>query len=240
MEVFWQAIKEAVSLLLRGDPYVYEVMWMSMRVAGVATALGMVVGVPLGAWLGMRKFPGWGVAATLVNVGMMLPPVAVGLFVFMLLCRQGLFGSLNLLYSVPAMTIAEFFIAAPVIAAITMSGVGSIPKEVRLQALGLGASRWQSTWLVLREARVTLLSGVVAGFGAAVSEVGAVMMVGGNLSSGGHNLTGTMTTAIMALVRQGEYARAMAFALILMFLAFVITLLLTYLQRGIRGRWLQP
>ena len=137
------------------------------------------------------------------------------------------------------MIIAEFFIAAPVIAAITMGGVASVPKEVRLQALGLGASRWQSTWLVIREARVTILSAIVAGFGAAISEVGAVMMVGGNLSIGGHNLTGTMTTATMALVRQGDYATAMAFGLILLLLAFVITFVLTRTQQGIRRRWLQ-
>jgi tungstate transport system permease protein len=137
------------------------------------------------------------------------------------------------------MVIAEFFIAAPVIAAITMGGVASVPKEVRLQAMGLGASRWQSTWLVLREARVTIISAIVAGFGAAVSEVGAVMMVGGNLSIAGHNETGTMTTATMMLVRQGNYATAMAFGLILILLAFVITYLLTRTQQGVKRRWLQ-
>ena len=239
MGIFWDAIKEAVSLLVHGDSYVYQVMWMSLQVAGISTILGMIVGIPIGTWLAMKKFWGWGTAATVLNVGMMLPPVAIGLFVFLLLSRQGPLGSLGLLYSRTAMIIAEFFIAAPVIGAITMSGVASVPKEVRLQALGLGASRWQSTWLVIREARVTLLSAIVAGFGAAVSEVGAVMMVGGNLSTGGENLTGTMTTATMALVRQGEYARAMAFGLILLLLAFVITFVLTRTQQGIKRRWLQ-
>src|SRR4030067_2893294 len=115
-----------------------------------------------------------------------------------------------------------------------MGGVASVPKGRRGQAAGVGASRWQTTWLVLREARVTMLSSIVAGFGAAISEVGAVMMVGGNLSSGGHNMTGTMTTATMALVRQGEYARAMAFAIILLILALVITFILPRTQQGIR------
>lgn len=239
MALFWDALKQAVTLLIHGDSYVYEVMWMSLQVAGVATVLGMIVGVPLGTWLALKKFRGWGIAATVLNVGMMLPPVAVGLFVFLLFSRQGPLGSLSLLYSVPAMIIAQFLIAAPVIGAITMSGVASVPREVRLQALGLGASRRQSIWLVVREARVTLLAAIVAGFGAAVSEVGAVMMVGGNLSSGGHNLTGTMTTATMTLVRQGEYARAMAFAIILLVLAFVITFLLTRTQQGVKRRWLQ-
>jgi len=237
--IFWDSTKQAVVLLFTGDAYVFEVMWMSVQVAGFATLLGMVVGIPIGAWLALKRFWGWSTAATILNVGLMLPPVVIGLFVFLLLSRQGPFGSLGLLYSPTAMIIAEFFIAAPVIAAITMGGVASVPKEVRLQAMGLGASRWQTTWLVVREARVTLLAGIVAGFGAAISEVGAVMMVGGNISIGGHNLTGTMTTATMAEVRQGEYATAMAFGLILLLLAFVITFLLTRTQQGIRRRWLQ-
>ena len=239
MTVFWDAIRQALALLVSGDAYVYEVMWMSLRVAGTATLAGMAIGIPVGSWLALRRFWGWGAAATVLNVGLMLPPVVVGLFVFLLLSRQGPLGSLGLLYSPTAMIIAEFFIASPVIAAITMGGVGSVPKEVRLQAMGLGASRWQTTWLVIREARVTLLSGILAGFGAAISEVGAVMMVGGNLSVNGHNMTGTMTTATMALVRQGNYAAAVAFGLILLFLAFVITFVLTRTQQGIRRRWLQ-
>jgi tungstate transport system permease protein len=103
----------------------------------------------------------------------------------------------------------------------------------------LGASRWQSVWLVVREARVVIISAIVAGFGAAISEVGAVMMVGGNLSIAGHNQTGTMTTATMALVREGDYAGAMAFGIILIVLAFLITFLLTRTQQGLRRRWLQ-
>lgn len=239
MGVFWDATRQAVSLLVHGDSYVYQVMWMSIRVAGVATILGMIVGIPLGTWLALKRFWGWGTAATVLNVGLMLPPVVVGLFVFLLLSRQGPFGSLSLLYTPSAMIAAEFFIAAPVIAAITMGGVASVPREVRLQAMGLGASRWQSVWLVIREARVTIISSVVAGFGAAVSEVGAVMMVGGNLSIAGENQTGTMTTATMALVRQGDYAGAMAFGIILIVLAFVITFVLTRTQQGLRRRWLQ-
>lgn len=239
MGVLWDAIRQAVSLLVGGDRYVYEVMWMSVRVAGTATLAGMVIGIPIGSWLALRRFGGWGAAATVLNLGLMVPPVVVGLFVFLLLSRQGLLGSLGLLYSPTAMMIAEFFIAAPVIAAITMGGVGSVPKEVRLQAMGLGASRWQASRLVLREARVTLLSGILAGFGAAISEVGAVQMVGGNLSVNGHNMTGTMTTATMAQVRQGNYSMAAAFGLILLFLALVVTFVLTRTQQGMRRRWLQ-
>lgn len=239
MEVFWEAIRQAVNLIVHGNSYVFQVMWMSLRVAGLATISGMIVGIPLGTWLALKKFWGWSAAAAMLNVGMMLPPVVVGLFVFLLLSRQGPLGSMDLLYTPTAMTIAEFFIAAPVIAALTMSGVASVPKEVRLQALGLGASRRQSIWIVLREARVTIIASIVGGFGAAISEVGAVTMVGGNLSVDGHNMTGTMTTATMALVRQGDYSLAMAFSIILLVLAFAITFILTRTQQGFRRRWLQ-
>src|SRR3990172_1309088 len=143
MGVFWDSIREAMRLLVSGDSFVLQVMWMSLRVAGTATILGMIVGIPIGSWLAIKKFWGWGAAATILNVGLMLPPVAVGLFVFLLLSRQGPLGSFSLLYTPTAMIIAEFFIAGPVIAAITMGGVGSVPKEVWLQAMGLGASRRQ-------------------------------------------------------------------------------------------------
>jgi tungstate transport system permease protein len=237
--LFGESIKQAFHLLFSGDRYLYELMLMSLEVAGIATVIGLIIGIPVGACLGLKKFWGWGAAAAILNTGLMLPPVVVGLFVFMLLSRQGPLGSMGLLYSRGAMVIAETIIAAPVIAALTMGAVGSVPKEVRLQALGLGASRRQAIWLVLREARVTLVAGVVAGFGAAISEVGAVMMVGGNLSIAGHNQTGTMTTGIMQLVRQGDYATAMALGIVLLIVAFIITFILTKTQRGIRRRWLQ-
>src|SRR3972149_3036123 len=107
--VFWDAIKQAFSLLISGDSYVLEVMWMSLRVAGTATLLGMVVGIPVGAWLALRRFWGWGAAATVLNVGLMLPPVVVGLFVFLLLSRQGPLGSFSLLYSYGGLGLGEFF-----------------------------------------------------------------------------------------------------------------------------------
>ena len=137
------------------------------------------------------------------------------------------------------MIIAQLIIAAPVIGAITMGGVGSVPRDMRIQALGLGASRWQSTWLVIREARVTLMAAIVTGFGAAISEVGAVMMVGGNIATTSSNETRVMTTAIVQETRMGNYERAMAFGLILVLVAFMIMLVATRPQQGARGRWLQ-
>ena len=239
MGLFWEAIKQSLHLIFSGDRYVFQVMLMSLRVSGLATLISLFIGVPVGTWLGLKRFRGWTAAAAVINTGLLLPPVVVGLFVYMLLSRAGPLGSLGWLYSVPAMTLADTLIIAPVIAAITMAAVGSVSKDVRLQALGLGASRWQTTWLVLREARVSLMAGVVAGFGAGISEVGAVQMVGGNLSIAGHNQTGTMTTAIMQLVGQGQFATAMALGIILIVLSFIITIILTRTQQGFRHRWLQ-
>ena len=239
MGIFWESIKQAVHLLLSGDPFVYQVLFMSLRVSGIATVIGMIIGIPAGTFLALRHFIGWGTVTAVLYTGLSLPPVVVGLFVYMLLSRQGPLGSLDYLYTVQAMIIAEVIITTPVIGAITMAAVGSVPKDFRLQALGLGASRGQAVWLVLKEARVSVFSAIVAGFGAAISEVGAVMMVGGNLSIAGHNQTATMTTAIISLARMGDYSTAMAVGLILLGLAFVITLILIRTQFGLRNQWLQ-
>jgi tungstate transport system permease protein len=235
----WDAIVEAVKLLVSMNGYVISVLLMSLKTSGIALAIGSIIGIPLGAWLGLSRFPGRNVLAAVVNTGLALPPVVVGLFVYMLLSRRGPLGSLELLFTVPAMVIAQTIIAAPVIAAISMAAIGSVPRDMRTQALGLGASRWQTTWMVLREARVSLVAAVVTGFGAVISEVGAVMMVGGNIATTASNETRVMTTAIVQETRMGNYERASAFGLILVLVAFVIMLVATRLQQGARGRWLQ-
>ncbi len=239
MGLIWDSIVEALKLLFSMNEYVVSVLTMSLRTSGIALLLGTIIGVPIGSWLGLSRFRGRSVLAAGVNTGLALPPVVVGLVVYMLLSRRGPLGSLGLLYSVPAMIMAQTIICAPVIAAISMAAVGSVPRDVRTQALGLGASRWQTTWVTLREARVSLMAAVVTGFGAVISEVGAVMMVGGNIATTVSNETRVMTTAIVQETRMGNFEKAMAFGLILVFVAFVIMLVATRLQQGARGRWLQ-
>jgi tungstate transport system permease protein len=163
----------------------------------------------------------------------------MGLIFFMLFSRNGPFGELRLLYSVPAMVITQIFIAFPYVAAVAISATASVPRELRLQALGVGASRLQSVWLVIREARVSLMVAVIAGFGSVVSEVGAVLMVGGGIVSGGRNETRTLTVAIVQETRQGNFETAMAFGIILIAIAFTLNAVLTRLQQGAGGRWLQ-
>jgi len=228
MDVFLDAIRQAVQLLLSGDPYLWQIIGRSLQVSGLAVLLGLLAGIPLGTWLGLARFPGRGVAVALVNTGLALPPVVVGLFVYVILSRQGPLGSLGWLYTPSAMVSAQFVLAAPYVAAITLAAVQSVPPELRLQARALGASRWQALLLHLREARLSLMAAVAAGFGAVISEVGAVIMVGGNV----HGETRVITTAIVLETRRGQFATAMALGLILLAIAFTANAFITRVQQA--------
>lgn len=228
MDLFLRSISEAVRLLLSGDPYLWQIVARSLQVSGLAVLLGLLGGIPLGTWLGLARFPGRGLAVALVNTGLSLPPVVVGLFVYVLLSRQGPLGAVGWLYTPQAMIAAQFVLAAPYVAAITLAAVQSVPPELRLQARALGASRWRALLLHLREARLSLAAAVAAGFGAVISEVGAVMMVGGNV----HGETRVITTAIVLETRRGRFATAMALGLILLVIAFAANALITRLQQA--------
>lgn len=228
MDLFFDAIREALRLLLSGDPYLWRVIARSLQVSGLAVLFGLLAGIPLGTWLGLSRFPGRGLAVALVNTGLALPPVVVGLFVYLFLSRQGPLGALGWLYTPSAMVGAQFLLAAPYVAAISLAAVGSVPPELRLQARALGASRWQALLLHLREARLSLMAAVAAGFGAVISEVGAVMMVGGNVSGE----TRVITTAIVLETRRGRFATAMALGLILLVIAFTANAFITRIQQA--------
>ena len=187
----------------------------------------MVVGVPLGVWLGIRRFLGRGLLVTLVNTGMGLPPVVVGLFVFLLLARSGPLGGFELLYTPTAMVIAQVIIATPLVIGVTLAAIQGLDERLRLQILSLGASPLQYFWKLVIEARLSLLAALAAGFGSIISEVGAVMMVGGNL----RGETRVMTTAIVLETRQGDFSMAIALSLILLLLALLINWLFTWLQQ---------
>jgi tungstate transport system permease protein len=238
MQQFWNAILEAIDLLRTLNDYVLQVVGLSLQVSGTAVLIGLVIGIPLGLLLGLGRFRGRSLLVALVNTGLGLPPVLVGLFVLMMLSRRGPLGFLGILYSPPAMVIAQVILATPYIAAITMSSVGALPREARLQALGLGASRVQSILLVVKETRLGVMTAVIAGFGAVISEVGAVMMVGGNIANTDGNKTRVLTTAIVQEARMGHFGTAMALGLILLAIAFTMMLLLSRAQEGSRGRWM--
>ncbi len=228
------SLREAVSLLVHGNRYILDIVWLSLRVSGIAVLVGVLVGMPFGTWLGLARFPGRRILIALVHTGFALPPVVVGLFVYLLLSRSGPAGNLNMLFTPAAMVIAQGLLAAPYVAGISLAAVQAVSPDVRLQARALGASRTRALLTHLAEARLGLAAAVVAGFGAVISEVGAVMMVGGNILGE----TRVMTTAIVLETRRGNFGTAMALGLLLLSLALVVNLALTRAQQGrSRAAW---
>ncbi len=228
MEPIVEGFVEAGRLLASGASAVYEIIFLSLRVSALAVAIAMLVGIPLGYVLGVGRFKGRSVALILVNTGMGLPPVVAGLLVYMFLSRSGPLGDLRLLFTVPAMIIAQVLIATPLVTGVTAAAIGSVPLELRLQARSLGASWLQESWLTVKEARRGVMAAVVAGFGGIISEVGAVMIVGGNIE----HSTRVMTTAIVLEARKGNFGTALALGLILIGIAFAINGMLTGLQQS--------
>jgi len=230
MELIWQGIGEAVRLILAGDPAVLQITWLSLKVSGGATLLSLLLGIPAGVALALTRFRGRSLLLALVNTGMGLPPVVVGLFISILLWRRGPLGALELLYTPTAIVVAQLIIAAPIVTGLTIAAMQQLNPKLRLQLLALGASRMQLLWLLMREARLPLLAAVMAGFGGVISEVGASMMVGGNLL----NQTRVLTTATVLETGKGNFDVAIALSLILLAMVFAVNYLLTWIQQ--RGR----
>jgi len=232
METIWQGILQAFALLLQGDAEVLEITVLSLRVSGVATGISLMLGLPMGTWLALGRFRGRDFLLSLINTGMALPPVVVGLWVSIFLWRSGPLGALRLIYTPTAIIIAQTIIAAPVVTGLTVAALQQVNPNLRLQLLGLGASRLQMVLALWREARLPLLAALMAGFGSVISEVGASMMVGGNI----RHQTRVLTTATVLETGKGEFAMAIALGLILLLLAYLVNLALTWIQqRGARA-----
>ena len=227
MDLIWQGMVQAFWLLVTGDPEVWRVTLLSFQVSGSATLLSLVIGIPLGTVLALTRFPGRQLVVSLVNTGMGMPPVVAGLFVMIMLWRNGPFGYFHLLFTTTAMVIAQTVIAAPMVTGITLVAIGSLNPKLRLQILALGATRWQMLWLLMREARLPLLAAIMAGFGAVISEVGASMMVGGNILG----QTRVLTTATVMESSKGNFDVAIALSIILMLMVYGVNLVLTYVQQ---------
>lgn len=208
------------------DPALLDIIALTLRVTGLALLIATVAGVPAGALIGMTRFPGRRLVALLLYTGMGLPPVVVGLFVYMALTRNGVFGDLGWLFTPRAMVAAQTVIAFPLVAGLTMSAVEAVDRDMRLQIRALGATRWQLGWTVLREARIGVTAAIVAAFGGIISEVGAVMLVGGNIDG----QTRVLTTAIVLFTRQGDFALAMVLGVVLIALTLVANAVLIQLQ----------
>ncbi len=231
MEAIRDGLIEALRLIGRGDGELFSIAARSLLVSGSATALAMLVGVPLGYLLGRARFPARTIILAGVSTGMGMPPVVAGLVIWLLLVRSGPFGGFELIYTKQAMIIAQFLIATPLVIAFTAASIQALPARLPDLLAVLGAGRLHTLWLLAREARLGLLAAVMAGFGAVVSEVGASMAVGGNLVGE----TRVLTTAIVTETSRAETERAIAYGLVLLALAFAIVVVLTVLQqRGAR------
>ncbi len=236
MELIVDGFVQALRLMLDGDSDVWRITLLSLLVSGSATLLSLCLGIPLGTFLALSRFPGRHLLVSLVNTGMGLPPVVVGLFISIFLWRSGPLGWLHLMYTPTAMIIAQVVIAWPLVAGLTMTALQTLNPRLRLQLLGIGASRPQLLWLLCKEARLPLLAAVMAGFGGAISEVGSVMMVGGNIKG----QTRVLTTATVLETQMGNFGTAIALGVILLTLSFAVNLTLTMVQQREQVRWRRP
>lgn len=231
IDEIWNGLQQAIHLIWNRDPALYEIVRLSLRVSGLALLISTLIGIPLGAFMGLSRFRGRRLLIILMYTGMGFPPVVVGLFVYLMLSRSGPLGQLNspwipALFTPGAMILAQTIIALPLVAGFTMASVLGVDPQLRLQVRALGATSWQTSMALLSEARLGVIAAVIAGFGGIISEVGAVMLVGGNIEG----RTRVLTTAIVLNTRQGEFELAIALGIILLAITFLVNTVMLRLQ----------
>ncbi|MBV9484463.1 MAG: ABC transporter permease [Frankiaceae bacterium] len=234
MSFFWHGVQDAWQLIVSGDPYLRHVIWVTIKVAVVSTGVSLLVGLPIGLALGLGRFRGRGFGLVLANAGLMLPPVVVGLVLSLLMFPAAPLGRFQLLFTLHGVYLAQVVLALPIVVALTAAAVRALPEGLFTQARAFGASRWQQWALAVREARIGILTATIAAVGSALSEVGAVVLVGGNVQ--GYDQT--LASAAIQQVDAGHYADGMAIAIVLLGLILVVTAALTLAQRR-TGRPLQ-
>jgi tungstate transport system permease protein len=227
MDLILEGIKKAFSLLIHMDREVMRITLLSLKVSGLATLISLGLGIPLGTILALSRFPGRGIIVSLVNTSMGLPPVVVGLFVTIMLWRGGPMAVFHLLYTPSAIVIAQTIIAAPIVTGLSLAAIQQLDPKLLLQITALGANKIQMLGFLIREARLPLVAAVIAGFGGVISEVGASIMVGGNIL--GH--TRVLTTATVMETSKGNFDTAIALSIILLLLAYSVNLALTLIQQ---------
>ena len=232
MDLILDGIRTALKLIFSLDREVLAVTLLSLKISGCATLTSLLIGIPTGVFLALSNFPGRRLVISMVNTGMGLPPVVVGLFVTIFLWRNGPLGFLEILYTPLAMILAQSVIATPIVTGITIASIQNLPANLKLQVRALGATRIQLVLILVRESRLPLLAAVMAGFGGVISEVGASIMVGGNIKG----QTRVLTTATIMETGKGNFDVAIALSLILLLLAFGVNYLLTVIQQRERPR----
>jgi tungstate transport system permease protein len=232
MDLILEGIKQAFFLIFSFDREVIGITWLSLKISGIATFISLFIGISTGTVVALNDFPGRRLVVSLINTGMGLPPVVVGLFVTIFLWRNGPLGFLEILYTPSAMILAQAIIATPIVTGISLAAIQHLPRNLRLQILALGATRIQMVWILVKEAKLPLLAAVMAGFGGVISEVGASIMVGGNIKG----YSRVLTTATVMETSRGNFDIAIALGVILLLLSFVINSILTYIQQRERPR----
>jgi len=232
MDLILEGLQQALRLLLALDPEVLGIALLSLEISLGATAISVLVGITAGTGIALARFPGKRLVVSLVNTGMGLPPVVVGLFLSILLWRNGPLGALELLYTPTAIVLAQAVIATPIVMGITIGAIQGLPPALRLQILALGATRPQLVWMLVKQARLPMLAAVMAGFGGVISEVGASIMVGGNIRGS----TRVLTTATVMEAGRGNFDVAIALSVILLALTLAVNYLLTVVQQRERRR----
>jgi len=232
LELIVQGIVKAFHLLISLDPEVIGITWLSLKISGTATFISLFIGVSIGVVVALNDFFGKRLAISIINTGMGLPPVVVGLFVTIMIWRSGPFGFLEILYTPTAMIIAQAIIATPIVMGISLAAIQNLPPNLRLQILSLGASPLQMVWVLIKESRLPLLAAVMAGFGGVISEIGASIMVGGNIKG----YSRVLTTATVMETGKGNFDLAIALGVILLILAFTINFILTQIQQRQQSR----
>lgn len=219
-------------MIITFDPEVMGITFLSLKVSGSATLISLFLGISSGTVVALTRFPGRKLVIGIINTGMGLPPVVVGLFVSIMLWRSGPFGFLEILYTPSAMIVAQAVIATPIVMGVSLAAMQNLPRKLRLQIKALGATRLQMIWILIKEAKLPLLAAIMAGFGGVISEVGASIMVGGNIKG----YSRVLTTATVMETGRGNFDVAIALSIILLLMAYLINLVLTYVQQRERPR----
>ena len=227
MDLLFEGLKKAIEMVLTGDSEIFAITLLTLKVSFTAIFFSMMIGIPFGILLGLTNFPGKKLLLVLVNIGMGLPPVVAGLWITLTLWRSGPMGDFSLLYTPTAIVLAQILVSLPIITGLTSTAFQQIEPKLLLQIRALGATKGQTVWLLLKETKIAIFAAIMAGLGRILAEVGAAMMVGGNLQGE----TRILTTSIVMEVSKGNFDIAIALSFILMTMAFLITFCLTFLQQ---------
>jgi tungstate transport system permease protein len=227
VEFLWDGVRQAWHLIISGDPYLRQVTWVTLKLAFISTTIALVLGVPLGLVLGLGRFRGRRLALVIVNVAFVLPPVLIGLVLYLLMFPAAPLGRLHLIYTLHGIYLAQTVLAFPIVVALTSAAVQAVPVGLLAQARAFGAGTIQVWGLALREARIGVITAAIATVGSALSEVGAIVLVGGNIQGRDE----TLASAALAQVSGANYSEAVAIGIILLGLMTVIIAALTFLQQ---------